>query len=121
VRWSDCEDEHGARDPWRVYTRDELLTTVMLYWVTRTIGPSMRMYRETFASGSVIAQPARIDVPTGLSVFRDPNAPPRELVEPWYDLRHYAEIDRGGHFPALENPDALVHELREFFRPLRRV
>jgi len=120
VRWSDCADEYGRRDPWRVYTRDELLTTVMLYWVTRTIGPSMRMYRETFASGSVIDQPARIEVPTGLSVFRDPNAPPRELVEPWYDLRHYAEIDRGGHFPALENPEALVHELREFFRPLRR-
>jgi pimeloyl-ACP methyl ester carboxylesterase len=119
VRWSDCADEHGVRDPWRVYTRDELLTMVMIYWVTQTIGPSMRMYRETFDPGSVIAQPARIDVPTGLSVFRDPNAPPRELVEPWYDLRHYAEIDRGGHFPALENPDALVDELRTFFRPLR--
>jgi microsomal epoxide hydrolase len=88
--------------------------------VTRTIGPSMRMYRESFGPGAAIAQPQRIDVPTGLSVFRDPNAPPRELVEPWYDLRHYTVTERGGHFPALENPDALVRELRDFFRPLRR-
>jgi pimeloyl-ACP methyl ester carboxylesterase len=118
-RWSDCADERGVRDLSRVYTRDELLTTVSIYWFTRCIGPSMRMYYETFGAGGTLAQPHRIDVPTGLSLFRDPNAPPRELVEPWYDLRHYATIGQGGHFPALENPDALVGELRAFFRPLR--
>jgi len=118
-RWSDCADEHGERDLSRAYTRDELLTNVSIYWYTRSIGPSMRLYYETFGPGATIAQSQRIDVPTGLSLFKDPNAPPRELVEPWYDLRHFATIDRGGHFPALENPDALVHELREFFRPLR--
>ena len=53
-RWSDCEDEHGGRDLLRAYTRDELLTTVTIYWVTRTIGPSMRMYRESFGPGAVI-------------------------------------------------------------------
>ncbi len=119
-RWSDCADELGNRDPLRVYTADELLTNVSIYWFTRTIGPSMRLYYETFGPGGIIEPPARIEVATGLSVFRDPNAPPRELVQPWYDLRHYASIDRGGHFPALENPDALVDELRLFFRPLRR-
>jgi len=119
-RWSDCADELGNRDPLRVYTADELLTNVSIYWFTRTIGPSMRLYYETFGPGGTIEPPARVEVPTGLSVFRDPNAPPRELVEPWYDLRHYASIDRGGHFPALENPGALVDELRRFFRPLRR-
>ncbi|HVM66780.1 MAG TPA: epoxide hydrolase [Acidimicrobiales bacterium] len=118
-RWSDCGDEGGERDLWRVYTRDELLTTVSIYWFTRSIGPSMRMYYESFGPGSTIAQPHRVEVPTGLTLFRDPNAPPRELVEPWYDLRYYATIDRGGHFPALENPGALVREIREFFRPLR--
>ena len=118
-RWSDCEDEHGVRDLLRVYTRDDLLTTVTIYWVTRTIGPSLRMYRESFGPGAAIAPPHRIDVPTGLSLFRDPNAPPRELTEPWYDLRHYTVNEPGGHFPALENPDAVVRELRDFFRPLR--
>ena len=119
-RWSDCADELGNRDPLRVYTADELLTNVSIYWFTRTIGPSMRLYYETFGPGGTIEPPARVEVPTGLSVFRDPNAPPPRLVEPWYDLRHHATIDRGGHFPALENPDALVDELRRFFRPLRR-
>jgi pimeloyl-ACP methyl ester carboxylesterase len=118
-RWSDCADERGERDLWRVYTRDELLTNVSIYWFTRAIGPSMRMYYETFGPGATIAQPHRVDVPTGFSLFRDPNAPPRELVEPWYDVRRYVTIERGGHFPAIENPDVLVREVREFFRPLR--
>jgi pimeloyl-ACP methyl ester carboxylesterase len=118
-RWSDCEDEHGVRDLFRAFTRDELLTNVAIYWFTRSIGPSMRMYAETFGPGSQITQPARIEVPTGVSLFRDLNGPPRELVEPWYDLRSYTRTERGGHFPALENPDALVRELRDFFRPLR--
>jgi len=118
-RWSDCADEGGSRDLLSAYTRDELLTTVSIYWLTRTIGPSMRMYAETFGAGGVIPPPARINVPTGVALFKDPNAPPRELIEPWYDLRRFKTIDRGGHFPALENPVALVEEIRAFFRPLR--
>jgi pimeloyl-ACP methyl ester carboxylesterase len=118
-RWSDCVDEHGRRDPLLVYTRDELLTNVSLYWFTQTIGPSMWLYHETFAPGSVYRVPQRLEVPTGITAFRDPNAPPRDLIEPWCDLRYFATVDRGGHFPALENPDALVSELRTFSRPLR--
>lgn len=118
-RWSDCADERGERDPLRVFTRDELLTNLTIYWVTRTIGPSLRMYYESFGPGSTLSQPARIGVPTGVSLFNEPIAPPRELLEPWYELRRYTRTARGGHFPALENPDALVREIREFFRPLR--
>ena len=118
-RWSDCADEHGTRDLWRVLSRDDVLTNVTIYWLTRSIGPSMRMYHETFGPGAVIAQAAPVAVPTGVTLFNDPNGPPRELIEPWYDLRHYSRVGRGGHFPALENPDALVAELRAFFRPLR--
>ena len=119
-RWSDCADDQGDRDLMRVFTQDELLTTVSIYWFTRSIGPSMRLYYETFGPGATIRQSRRTDVPTGFSMFKDLNAPPRELLEPWYDIRRYTTIDRGGHFPALENPDAVVRELREFFRPLRR-
>ena len=118
-RWSDRAGPDGERDLLEVYTRDELLTTVSIYWFTRSIGPSMRLYYETFGTGATLAPSPRIDVPTGVSLFRDPNAPPRELLEPWYDLRRFERIERGGHFPAMENPDALVYELREFFRPLR--
>ena len=118
-RWTDCADERGVRDPYRRFTRDELLTMVSIYWLTRSIGPSLRMYYETFSRGSAIVQPARIDVPTGVAVFNEANRPPRELVEPYYDIRRWTEIDDGGHFPAMENPDALVAELRAFFRTLR--
>ena len=56
-------------------------------------------------------------MPTGVSLFHEINRPPRELAEPWYNIQRSVEIDDGGHFPAMENPDALVRELREFFRP----
>jgi pimeloyl-ACP methyl ester carboxylesterase len=79
----------------------------------------MRMYYETFGPGASLAFREPIQVPTGFSLFRDQNAPPREVVEPWYDVRSYTRTDRGGHFPALENPDAVVTEIRDFFRPLR--
>jgi pimeloyl-ACP methyl ester carboxylesterase len=118
-RWSDCVGENGERDPLLVYTRDELLTVTSLYWFTASIGPSMRLYYESFGPGSTYRLPTRIEVPTGISIFRDPNAPPRDLIEPWCDLKHYAAFDRGGHFPALENPDAVVNELRTFCRTLR--
>ena len=118
-RWSDIADATGTRDIARRYTQDELLTTVMIYWVTASIGPSLRMYAETFGQGSRIVQPSRIDVPTGVAVFNEINRPPRELVEPYYAIKRWTEVDDGGHFPAMENPAALVDELRTFFRPLR--
>ncbi len=118
-RWTDCADEQGVRDPYRRFTRDELLTMVSIYWVTRTIGSSLRMYHETFNQGSAISQPPRIQVPTGVAVFNEPNRPPRELVEPYYNIQRFVTIDDGGHFPAMENPDALVSELRAFFRMVR--
>ena len=118
-RWTDCADEHGVRDPYRRFTRDELCTLVSIYWFTHTIGSSLRMYYETFNVGNAIAQPPRIEVPTGVAVFNEMNRPPRELVEPYYDIRRFVTIDDGGHFPAMENPDALVSELRAFFETLR--
>lgn len=118
-RWTDCADEDGVRDPYRIFTRDQLLTIATIYWTTRSIGPSLRMYHETFNQGNAIKQPSKIEVPTGVAVFNEPNRPPRELVEPFYNVQRFTEIDQGGHFPAMENPTALVHELREFFRPLR--
>jgi pimeloyl-ACP methyl ester carboxylesterase len=118
-RWTDCADANGVRDPYRRFTRDELLTTVSLYWFTRSIGPSLRMYYETFARGSIVPQPPRIEVPTGVAVFNEANRPPRVLAEPFYNIARWVEIDDGGHFPALENPEALIAEIRAFYRTLR--
>ena len=117
-RWSDIEDAHGRRDLSRRYTMDELITTIMIYWVTGTIGSSMRMYYETFSAMNLIPQPPRIKVPFGMAAFKEMNRAPRELAEPHYDIRRWTTIDDGGHFPGLENPAALAHEIREFFRDL---
>ena len=113
-RWSDCEG-----DLERVYSKDELLTNITLYWVTQTIGSSLRLYRETFGTGPMPPRYERIEVPTGVAAFKEDNRPPRELVEPHYDLRRFTVMERGGHFPAMENPEDLVAEIRAFFRPLR--
>jgi microsomal epoxide hydrolase len=65
-----------------------------------------------------IPQPPRIEVPFGMAAFKEINRAPRALAEPHYDIRRWTEIDDGGHFPGLENPEALAHEISAFFRDL---
>ena len=87
--------------------------------MTETIGSSLRLYYETFGRAPVPPVYPRIEVPTGVAVFNEANRPPRELAELYFDLRRWTDMERGGHFPAMENPEGLVNEVREFFRPLR--
>jgi epoxide hydrolase len=96
--------------------RDQLLTNVSLYWLTRTAGSSARMYHE---SASLWGQPPeRSEVPSGVAVF--PNDPGiRRFDEREHNVVHWSEFDRGGHFAAMEAPDLLVGDVRAFFRPLR--
>lgn len=115
-RWSDCGGDLES-----VYTKDELLTNIMIYWVTNTISSSLRLYFESF--GPMTGPPAYsgVDVPTGVAAFNEVNRPPRELCEPHFDIRRFTVMERGGHFPAMENPEGLVEEIRAFFRPLRAI
>ncbi len=97
--------------------RDEMLDNVMLYWLSRTGASSARMYWESMSVRS--GDP--VTLPTGCALF--PNeimSPPRRWAERTYtDIRHWKAYERGGHFAALEQPEALVRDIREFFRPLR--
>ena len=113
--WSDC---HG--DVESSYTKDELLTTVTIYWVTGTIGSSVRMYKENQSHLWTMAPDEIVAAPAGMALFPQEIArPPREWAERSYDVRRWQEMPRGGHFAALEEPELLAHEVREFFRPLR--
>ncbi|MBM9506517.1 epoxide hydrolase family protein [Actinacidiphila acididurans] len=113
--WSDC-----GGDIERSFTRDEILTDVTLYWLTGTIGSSMRMYRANAAIAP--AQLARrVEVPSGFALFpADLLRPPRAWLERTANTVHVSEPPRGGHFAAFEEPELYAQELRDFFRPYRR-
>ena len=113
--WSDCEGELERR-----FSRDEILTHVTLYWVTETIGSSMRLYRESRRTPLALRPGERVRVPCGVARFPlEAPHPPREWVERGYDVVRWTEMPRGGHFAALEEPQLLAEDVRAFFRPLR--
>ena len=96
-----------------------MLTNVTLYWLTGTAGSSARLYYET-ARARAWSPTARSTVPTGVAVFPREIAPPiRRFAEQSDTITHWTEFGRGGHFAAMEVPDLLVGDVREFFRPLR--
>ncbi|MEX2581646.1 MAG: epoxide hydrolase family protein [Gemmatimonadota bacterium] len=109
--WSD----HGG-DLWSVYDRDDLLTTAMLYWLPNRVLSAARIYYETSNQPRSVGFSGRVQVPTGYARFpAEPWAPPREVVERTYDLVHYSEHPRGGHFPALEQSERWSREVSGFF------
>ncbi|MGI3780744.1 MAG: epoxide hydrolase family protein [Janthinobacterium lividum] len=112
--WSDCDGDLAS-----VYTADEILTNLTIYWLTQTIGSSMRMYAANAAIPP--AQLARrVEVPSGFSLFAgDILRPPREWLERTTDLVRLTEPTRGGHFAPFEQPELYATELRDFFRPYR--
>lgn len=96
--WSDC---HG--DIESVFTKDELLTNIMIYWVTQTITSSIRFYYETSRQGEPFE--GRIEVPTGVAVFpQDVAMPPQEVARQRYNIVRWTQMKAGGHYPALEQP-----------------
>lgn len=132
--WTDCGGNlHAAID------RDTVLTNIAIYWFTGTIGSASRLYYESRHDPDpvVLAPGERIEVPCGFFLERPPEdevgegayrsrrdaprvgAPPRERVEPGFNIQRWFVAPKGGHFPALETPQLLIDELRAFFRPLR--
>jgi len=111
--WCDCDGNVEKK-----FTKDELLTNIMLYWVTQTATSSARLYYEARHGGPPDTR--RIEVPTGCAIFpRELAYAPRAWLEPRMNLVHWTEMPRGGHFAALEEPALLVEDVRTFFRGLR--
>lgn len=114
--WTDCERD-GIKHPEHVLTRDELLDNVMMYWLTNSAASSARLYWESFNKPNM--EP--IDMPVGCSIF------PHEIFRTsrrWAQKRfsnliYWNELDRGGHFAALEQPELFLGELRKCFGSLR--
>lgn len=114
--WTDCE-ANGTRHPENVLTKDELLDNVMMYWLNNAAASSARLYWESFKNPSMDT----IEMPVGCSIF------PREIFRSsrrWAEKRfsnifYWNELERGGHFAALEQPELFLAELRNCFRALR--
>jgi pimeloyl-ACP methyl ester carboxylesterase len=114
--WSDCD---GVLE--NSFTPDQLLTNVMFYWVTRSFTSSARLYWETM-HGGVLREPlAHVDVPTGVARYPKEEILrfPRSWVERRYHVTHWADMPRGGHFAAMEEPELFADDLRAFFSTVR--
>jgi pimeloyl-ACP methyl ester carboxylesterase len=103
------------------FSRDFILTTVTIYWVTQTIASSMRDYFDNDNRRFRITLGAHdfVRVPTGIAVFAnnfvDEGTPPREWAERLYDVRRWTPMPRGGHFASAEEPELLARDIAAFF------
>ncbi len=113
--WSDC-----AGDPEQAFTKDQLLTNIMLYWVTRTGTSAARLYWEMRQAGRASLPQAPVTVPTGVANYPGEIArSERTWAERRYNIVYWSYPERGGHFAAMEVPDVFVGDVRAFFRQLR--
>jgi pimeloyl-ACP methyl ester carboxylesterase len=114
--WSDCGGDVEKR-----FTKDQLLTNVMLYWIPETANSSCRLYYEAVHAEKFPPMGLRVDVPTGCAIFPgELYKPPRVWAERMFNVQRWTRMPAGGHFAAMEEPRALVDDIRAFFRPLRR-
>ena len=110
--WSDC-DGH----PENVFSRDELLDNVMLYWLTASGASAARLYWESF---SAFGNREPVRLPTGVAEFpKEILRSPRSWCEAHYNITRWTTMPRGGHFAAFEQPELLVEDVRAFFRTVR--
>lgn len=116
--WSDISNN----DVESVYSKDQLLTNIMVYIVTRTFNTASWIYYGRSEEGGRILSPEgnRVEVPTGCAVFPKELLawPPRSYAERIYNITQWTEMPRGGHFAAMEQPDLLIEDIRSFVRGL---
>jgi len=114
--WSDCGGNVEA-----AISRDRMLADISLYWFTGAIGSSFWPYYARLHGSPILPVDAKIPVPTGYAQFpREIFKPPRTAAERVFtDIRRWSVMPEGGHFAALEQPEALAGEVRAFFRELR--
>jgi len=110
--WSDCDGDMERR-----FSKDELLTNIMIYWLTESIASSMRLYFEDVRTPPQILAGQRIEVPAAVAIFpKDLTRPPREIADRFLQIKRWTELGQGGHFAALEEPNLYTDDLRAFAR-----
>lgn len=115
--WSDCGGDVETR-----FSKDDLLTTMTLYWIMQSYGTSARYYYEATPN---LWQPAHnrtpvVEAPTGVAVFlKEVILMPRKWAERYYNLQRWTVRPSGGHFAPREEPERRVEDIRAFFRMFR--
>ncbi|MDH4325196.1 MAG: epoxide hydrolase 1 [Betaproteobacteria bacterium] len=113
--WTDCDG-----NPQNALTRDEMLAGISLYWFSGAIGSSFWPYYARMHRPWPIPEGTTVDVPMGYAAFpKEILRPPRSLAAQTYtDIRRWSVMEKGGHFAALEQPQALAREVKAFFAAL---
>jgi pimeloyl-ACP methyl ester carboxylesterase len=118
--WSDCK---GKLE--NIFTKDELLTNLTIYWATQSINSAIRLYYEAAAAiqqQSKEMAVRKLEVPTGVAIFPGDLVPaPREFAERIFNVRQWTEMPVGGHFTAMEQPDLFTKDLRKFAKSIKEV
>jgi pimeloyl-ACP methyl ester carboxylesterase len=116
--WSDTV----GNDVESVYTKDQLLTNIMVYIVTCTFNTASWIYYGRREEGGRVLSPEgrKVEVPTGCALFPAELLawPPRSYAERIYNITQWTEMPRGGHFAAMEEPDLLIRDIRKFSNSL---
>lgn len=103
------------------YPRDKVLTTLSIYYLTHSLGSSARLYAESLRRPWIPLHEGMpvITVPTAVAAYpKEPAATPRRWTEGYFNLQRYTTMERGGHFPAIEDPVGLSAEISEHFSSL---
>ena len=118
--WSDIKGTDGTRHLENRYTKDQLLSNVMLYLTTRSFNTATWIYRGFFEEQPRIPAGKRIEVPVGIGNFAEPYFafPPRRMVEHSHNVVHWSDYTQAGHFAALEDGEQFVREIRSFLSAL---
>ncbi|MBN7796900.1 alpha/beta fold hydrolase [Parahaliea mediterranea] len=112
--WTDCEGEIRNAVSW-----DRLLTNISLLWFSESVASCLRIYRDCNTQNPAPHVPY-VSVPTGCARFpREVMKPPRAWAEEAYNLIFWSEHEKGGHFAAMEQPEAFAQSLRGFKGALR--
>ncbi|GAA0542698.1 epoxide hydrolase family protein [Chitinophaga japonensis] len=99
------------------FTKDELITNIMIYWVSQTINSSMRTYAVNFYQQ--LASGQKVNTPTGVATFPGDAPTPKEWAERNVNLKRFTVMEKGGHFAALETPELWAREVDGFFKATR--
>ena len=112
--WSDCNGNIES-----VFTKDELLSNVSLYWYTETIHSSIRLYNENSQVPLHFSKNDFVHTPVGIARFhKEEPFPPRKFIERGYNIQHWTDIPKGGHFAAMEQPALLANDIMQFAKTL---